>query len=102
MDADALAFLEASASFLAPALAIAESSQHPAVVTTTVATARQRLWPAVAHVAARRGYRPEVSARLGRELFIHRAVLDGDLVKGLAAAGAAATTRTATRWATTR
>ncbi len=45
-----------------------------------VATARQRLWPAVAHVAAGRGYRPEVSARLGRELFIHRAVLDGPVI----------------------
>ncbi|HVV83913.1 MAG TPA: acyl-CoA reductase [Kofleriaceae bacterium] len=45
-----------------------------------VAAARARLWPAVAQVAAGRGYRPEVSARLGRELFIHRAVLDGPVI----------------------
>lgn len=47
---------------------------------TQVATARARLWPVVAQVIARRGYRPEVSARLGRELFIHRAVLDGPVI----------------------
>lgn len=45
-----------------------------------VAAARARLWPAVAAVATRRGYRPEVGARLGRELFIHRAVLDGPVI----------------------
>ncbi len=45
-----------------------------------VSEARQRLWPAVAQVAAARGYRPEVSARLGRELFIHRAILDGPVI----------------------
>ena len=42
-----------------------------------VAAARARLWPAVAAVVTRRGYQPDVAARLGRELFIHRAVLDG-------------------------
>lgn len=45
-----------------------------------VSEARARLWPAVAQVAASRGYRPEVSARLGRELFIHRAILDGPVI----------------------
>jgi hypothetical protein len=45
-----------------------------------VQSARTRLWPAVAKVVAERGYRPEVSARLGRELFIHRAVLDGPVI----------------------
>jgi hypothetical protein len=45
-----------------------------------VASARTRLWPAVARVVAERGYRPEVSARLGRELFIHRAALDGPVI----------------------
>jgi Acyl-CoA reductase (LuxC) len=47
---------------------------------TQVTAARRRLWPAVAEVATRRGYRPEVGARLGRELFIHRAVLDGPVI----------------------
>ncbi len=46
----------------------------------TIEAARNRLWPAVAAVVARRGYRPDVAARLGRELFIHRAVLDGPVV----------------------
>jgi hypothetical protein len=45
-----------------------------------VLAARTRLWPAVAKVVAARAYRPEVSARLGRELFIHRAVLDGPVI----------------------
>ena len=45
-----------------------------------VTAARTRLWPAVARVAAGRHYRPEVSSRLGRELFIHRAVLDGPVI----------------------
>ena len=46
----------------------------------SAAAARDRLWPAVAAVAEARGYRPEVATRLGRELFIHRAVLDGPVV----------------------
>lgn len=46
----------------------------------TVAATRERLWPAVAAVAHARGYRPEVATRLGRELFIHRAILDGPVV----------------------
>jgi len=46
----------------------------------SAALARERLWPALAAVVARRGYRPEVSTRLGRELFIYRAVLDGPVV----------------------
>ena len=45
-----------------------------------VSEARARLWPAVAQVVGSRGYRPEVSARLGRELFIHRAILDGPVI----------------------
>lgn len=45
-----------------------------------VQAARARLWPALAGVAEARGYRPEVAARLARELFIHRAVLDGPVV----------------------
>jgi Acyl-CoA reductase (LuxC) len=47
---------------------------------TDVAVARARLWPAVADVATERGYQLDVTARLDRELFVHRAILDGPVV----------------------
>lgn len=44
------------------------------------AAAGARLWPALAAVAEARGYRLEPAVRLARELFVHRAVLDGPVV----------------------
>ena len=45
-----------------------------------VAAVRDRLWAAVAAVAAARGHRPEVALRMARELFVHQAALDGPVV----------------------
>lgn len=45
LDADALAFLETSASFLAPALAIAESSRHPGLERSTPPPSRASSQP---------------------------------------------------------
>jgi hypothetical protein len=42
-----------------------------------VAAARTLLWPALAAHAARRGYHPDLAMRMAKELFCHRAVLDG-------------------------
>lgn len=42
-----------------------------------VASARDLLWPALAAHASARGYHPDLAMRMAKELFCHRAVLDG-------------------------
>jgi Acyl-CoA reductase (LuxC) len=41
------------------------------------AAARSRLWPALAAFANHRGYHPDLAMRMAKEVFCHRAVLDG-------------------------
>lgn len=42
-----------------------------------ITAARERLWPALAAHAAQRGYHPDLAMRLAKDVFCHRAVLDG-------------------------
>ncbi|MEZ4362723.1 MAG: acyl-CoA reductase [Kofleriaceae bacterium] len=43
----------------------------------TARAAATRLWPALAAHAERRGYHPDLAMRLAKDVFCHRAVLDG-------------------------